>query len=97
MLACFETPRLIDDEHGLGIAHMLDHRGPQVISDLLGIPLRPSSQMLNTIRRGIPMDFGHLPPVFALDWTQQTPKRGPHPATGFAASKTWHDAAFDFG
>src|SRR4249920_277871 len=53
--------------------------------------------MLNTIRRGIPIDFGHLTPDFALALTQHTPKRGPHPAPGFAASKSWHDAAFDFG
>ena len=40
MLAFFEQPRLIDDEHGLGIAQMLDHIGLQVIPDLIGIPLR---------------------------------------------------------
>ena len=28
MQAFFEKPRLIDDEYSLGIAHMLDQRGP---------------------------------------------------------------------
>jgi hypothetical protein len=96
MLAFVEKPRLIDDEHGLGIAHMLDHRGPQVIPDLLGIPLCTPSQMLDPIRRRIPMDFSHLPPVFALDGTQEPPEIRPRPATGFTASKTGHEAAFDF-
>src|SRR5713101_114379 len=53
--------------------------------------------MLDPIRRGIPMDFGHLPPVFALDGTQQAPEIRPRPATGFAARKTGHDAAFYLG
>src|SRR5712692_7813386 len=52
--------------------------------------------MLDPIRRRIPMDFSHLPPVFALDGTQQPPERRPRPATGFAARKTGHDATFDF-
>jgi hypothetical protein len=97
MQALFEQPRLIDDEYSLGIAHMLDQRGPQVLPDLIGIPLRPSSQMLDAIRRGIPMDFGHVPSVFALDRTQHTPERRPGPATGFTAGKTWQNAAFYFG
>ena len=70
MLAFCEQPRLIDDEHGLGITQMFDHRGLEVIPDLIGLPRRTPSQMLDPIRRRIPMDFSHLPPVFALDGTQ---------------------------
>jgi hypothetical protein len=70
MLAFFEKSRLIDDEHGLGLPQIVDHIGPQVLPDFIGLPLGTPSQMLNPIRRRISIDFRHLPPVFALDGTQ---------------------------
>ena len=38
LLAFFEEPRLIDDEHGLRVAQMLDQIGAQIIPDGLRIP-----------------------------------------------------------
>ena len=95
MPALCVKPRLIDDEPGLGVAQRLDHIGLQVIPDLLGIPRRPPSQMLDLIGRRLPMDFSHVPSVFTLDGTPEPPEVRPRPATGFTASKTGHEAAFD--
>ena len=94
MLTFFEKSRLIDDEYGLGLPQRVDHRGPQVLLDFLGLPLGTPSQMLHPIRRRLSMDFRHVPPVFALDGTQESPERRPRSATGFSARKTWQDATF---
>ncbi len=69
MLAFFEEPRLIDHQHGLRVAQMFDQVGPQIIPDLIGVPLRPSQQMLDPIRGRRAVDFGDLPAVFTLDGT----------------------------
>ncbi len=42
LLAFFEKPRLIDDQHGLRRTKMLDHVGSQIVAEGIGIPYSPS-------------------------------------------------------
>jgi len=97
MLAFFQASRLSDDQHGLRVPQRLSHLGPPIVAEGIGIPLRPSQQMRHPIRGALPMDCGQLPPVFALDRPQQTPKICPPSAPSFMAGKTWQDAAVNFG
>src|SRR4029077_20604679 len=90
-LAFFEHPCLLSHEHGVGLAQRLDHRGAEGMADLLSLPRGPPQHMLEAIRGRIPNDCGDLPSIRTLDGAQQAPQIRPHPMTGFAAGKVWHD------
>jgi len=38
LLAFFEQPRLLDDQHGLMSTEMLDHVGSHIVAEGIGIP-----------------------------------------------------------
>ena len=55
---------------------MLDHVGPQVVADPIGVPAHPAEEVLHPVGRGIPGGFGQLPAVLALDRSQQPTQVG---------------------
>src|SRR5207302_487305 len=77
MLALFEKSCLIDDQHGLRGPQMLDHIGPQIVTERIGVPLRSSQQMLDPIRGGLAVDFSDLPAVFALYRAEEARRYAP--------------------
>src|SRR5262245_13634065 len=94
LLALFEKPGFIEDQHRVWITHGLDQVGTQIITDSVCIPACPPQQMLETVGRCITIDFCQLPAVFALHWTEQAPDVGPGVVTGFAPRKVRHKPAF---
>ena len=76
---------------------MLPHIGPQIVTDGIGVPLRPSQQMLDPIRGHISIDFGQLPPVFALDRAEKAPEIRPSMPPGFASRKLCPNPSLDLG
>src|SRR5215471_6247586 len=94
LLPCFETPGLIEDQHRLRIADVLDQRGTQRIPDGLGVPPGTPQHMLHTIRCGIAVDFGQLPAIFALPRAEPAADRGPGAVTSFTAGKVGHETSF---
>jgi hypothetical protein len=59
--------------------------------------LRPSSQMLDPIRAGLPVDFSDLPAVFPLYGAEQAPDRGPGTPPDFTPRQLCPNAAFHLG
>jgi hypothetical protein len=53
MLALVAQSCLIDDQHGLSGPQRLDHRGPHIVTERIGVPLRSSQQMLDPIRAAL--------------------------------------------
>src|SRR6185295_17210288 len=85
LLPFFEKPGLIEDQHRLRIAALLDQIGTQLIPDGLGIPYGTPQQMLHTIGRRIAVDFRQLPAIFALHRAEQAVDIGPGAVTSFTA------------
>src|SRR5215207_8070078 len=56
----------VDDEHRPLVCEVLDYVFAQVVSDLLGVPLRLVEQPLHTIGGAISNGLGHLPAVLTL-------------------------------
>src|SRR5215468_60285 len=70
----FEKPCLIDDCDPVRVPQRLEYISAQIVAHGISIPHGTSQQMLHPIRRIIAVDFGQLPPVFALYRTEQAPQ-----------------------
>src|SRR5262249_23428779 len=70
-LAFFDKARLLDDQHALRSPERLDHIGTQSVTEGIGVPDRPSQQMLDAVWGRFAMHFGHFPTLFALERAQQ--------------------------
>jgi hypothetical protein len=97
MLALFEQSCLIDDQHGLRGPQMLDHRGPHIVTERIGVPLRSSQQMLAPIRGGLAVDGSDLPAVFALSRAEEAPERRPGMPPGFTPRTLGANPSFHLG
>jgi hypothetical protein len=73
---------LVIDEHGVGIAQVLDHVGPQVVADGVGIPACAAQQPLHPVWAPFPQRLRQLPAVAPLHGGQQpgqvAPGADPH-------------------
>jgi hypothetical protein len=61
MLTFFETSCLISNQHGLSGSQMVHHRRPHIVPEGIGVPRRPSEQMLDHRRGGLAVDCSDLP------------------------------------
>ena len=50
MLAFLEEASLVEDQGRLGVVHRLDDISPQVVADLVGVPVGSAEQMLDGVR-----------------------------------------------
>ena len=85
--AFLEETGLIDDEHGLGMPEVLDDIGPQIVADLIGIPVGGSEQPLDPIGGRGAHVFSNLPAIFAFNRTDQRPYVSIRQLTGFRPHK----------
>ena len=51
--ALLQISRLIDHQHGLWVAEVLDEVGAQVVADAVVVPHRPGQQVLHPVRAGV--------------------------------------------
>jgi hypothetical protein len=72
-------PGLVEHQHGAGVAELLDHVGPQVVLDRVGIPAHPAQEVLHPVGRAVARRLGELPTVLALHRRQQAAQVGQRP------------------
>ena len=91
LVALLEKAGLIQHQHGVGIAEMLDHIGAQVIAHRIGIPVHAGKEILHAIGAGIAGGFRQVPAVLALKRGEQALQVGPGPPARFDAAKAGSD------
>ena len=64
--ALLEEPGLVDHQDRVGVAQVLDHVGPQVVADRVGVPFGPAHQVLDAVGVGVADLLGDLPAVLPL-------------------------------
>jgi len=69
--ALLEIPSLVDHQHRLGIAQVLDHIGAHVVADRVLIPHGTSEQVLHPVRAGVAGVLSDRPAVLAWQLRQQ--------------------------
>jgi hypothetical protein len=74
--ALLQKAGLIQHQHSIRIAKMLDDIGPQVVANLLGVPAHAAEEVLHSVGRGVASGLGQLPAVLALDRGQQSAQLG---------------------
>lgn len=69
--ALLGEPGLVDHEDARGVAQRGGDCGPEVVPDRVGIPDGAVQDPLHATRMGIPGVFGQLPPILAVDLSEQ--------------------------
>ena len=69
--ALLQKSGLIEHQHGLLIAEVLDDVGAQIIAHEIGVPAHAGKKVLYAVGRAVAGRFGQLPAVLALDGGQQ--------------------------
>ena len=90
-----EEAGLVEDQDGVGVAEGLDDVGPQVVADLLGVPVGPAQQVLDAVGGGLADLLGELPGVLALHWGQEADEISPDTVAGLAAGEPRPDPVGD--
>jgi hypothetical protein len=78
---------LVNHHNGLLVAQLLKHVAAQVVTYQISIPDGTGEETLHPIRGGFSCVFGQLPPIFALDVTEQALQIAERPASGFLPGK----------
>jgi len=76
LLALLHEPGLVQHQHGAGVAEVLDHVGPQVVPDRVGVPAHPREEVLHPVRRAVARRLGQLPAVLAPQGREQPAQVG---------------------
>lgn len=74
--ALLQETGVVDDEHRIPVAEMVDHVPAHVIEDLVGIPFDPVQHPLDTVRAVMAGLLGQGPAVLALQRSNQPPHIG---------------------
>ncbi len=83
-----EEAGLVDDEDArLLVREVLDDVLPQVVSDLVGVPLGRVQEALHPLRVPLPDGLGELPAVLAFDPPEQTDEVAFGPIPGLRAGE----------
>src|SRR4051795_1904261 len=64
-------PGLVQHQHGAGIAEVLDHVGPQIVPNRVGVPPHPAEEVPHPVRRAVARRLGQPPAVLAPHRRQQ--------------------------
>ena len=83
--AGLEKPGVVEDQHAVGIPHMLHALGAQLVPDGVSVPIGAAQPILEAIGRRLAADCRHLPAVLALDFTEQTAQICQDPVAGLRA------------
>jgi hypothetical protein len=90
--ALLAVTRLIDHQHRLGVAEVLDEVVPNVVADGVLIPDRPAEQVLHAVRGGVPGVLGQAPAVLAWQVRKQPEHERASAPSGFDPGKPAGDA-----
>ena len=93
LAALLEIAGLVDDQHRLGIAEVLDQVGAHVIADPVVVPHRPAQQVLHPIRAGVAGVLGDRPAVLAWQIRQQPEHERPGPPAWLHPAEPARDPA----
>lgn len=63
---------VIDDQNRIPVAEVLDDVVPHIIEDLIGVPLDPVQQPMDTVRSRVTYLFGQCPAALPLQRSDQT-------------------------
>jgi site-specific DNA recombinase len=91
--AALEVAGLVDDQHCLGVAQVLDEVGADVIAHAVVVPHRPGEQVLHPIRGGIAGVLGDRPAVLAWHVSEQAAHERPGPPAKVHPSEPTCDPA----
>ena len=91
--ALLEIPGLVDDQHRLGVAQVLDHIVAEVIADPVVVPDRPTQQVLHPIGAGIPSVLGDRPTVLTRQVGQESEHERPGPPAWLHSAEPARDPA----
>jgi hypothetical protein len=91
--AALEVAGLVDDQHCLGVAQVLDEVGADVIAHAVVVPHRPGEQVLHPIRGGIAGVLGDRPAVLAWQVSDQAAHERPGPPAKVHPSEPTCDPA----
>ena len=89
--ALLEEAGLVQHQHRLRVARVLDHVGAQVVPDRVGVPAHAREQVLHAVRRPVPRRLGRLPAVLALQRRRQPAQVGRGPPPGFRPAGAGRD------
>src|SRR5215210_136207 len=72
--AFLEKARLIQHQDRIVIAQVLDHIGPQVITECIGVPVHAREERLHAVRGTVAGCLGEVPAVLPLQGSKQALK-----------------------
>jgi hypothetical protein len=75
--ALLHVAGLVDHQHRIVVAEMIDHIATQVVAHSVGVPLRPRQQMLQPVRAGVTAEFGQRPAALPVDVGDQPQHQRP--------------------
>ena len=87
LVALLQEAGLVEHQHGIRIAEVLDHIGAQVIAHRIGIPVHAGEEVLHAIGAGIAGRFGQVPAVLALERREQALQIGSGASARFDAAE----------
>jgi hypothetical protein len=93
LAALLEVAGLVDHQHRLGIAQVLDQVSTEVVADPVVVPHRPAQQVLHPIRAGIAGVLGERPAVLAWQVGQQPVHERPGAPPGLYPAEPARDPA----
>jgi hypothetical protein len=70
---------------------VLDHLGPEVVADRVGIPARGPQQALDAVWAALADLLGEVPSVAALDRAEQASQNVTDTSADFRTGKAWGD------
>jgi hypothetical protein len=84
LAALLQEARLVQHQHRIRVAQVLDDVGAQVVADRVGVPAHAREEVLHAVRRRVAGGLGQLPAVLALQGRQQPAQvgQGPPPRLG---------------
>ena len=87
LVALLEKAGLIEHQHGVRIAQVLDYIGAQIIAHGVGIPVHAGQEILHAIGCHVAGGFRQVPAVLALERREQPLQIGPGAAAWFDAAE----------
>jgi hypothetical protein len=92
LAAFLDEAGVVEDQHPVAVAELLDDVLAHVVTDPVNVPVRPPQQPLHPVRRHLASPFGQRPAVLALQPGDQPmhvlPRTGPRLRAGEPARDT---------
>jgi hypothetical protein len=88
-----EIAGLVDDQHRLGVAQVLDEVGADVVADGVLVPDGPGKQVLHPVGGGVAGVLGDRPAILAWQVGEQATRERPGPPAKLHSSEPTCDPA----